>query len=132
MGEGRTGLVEGDVPVLADTAEEELDAAKRLDARFVRVALADEVLGVPVEDVYLRGRDVDCRSMHVSDYGQMRQMRTRTVREELAEHEGVVGLGVVLGEPDVLVHVEGHDMLESVFQVSTHIVNHGHQKHSKG
>ena len=38
---------------------------------------------------------------------------TRTVREELAEHEGVVGLGVVLRELDVLVHVEGHDMLEA-------------------
>ena len=32
--------------------------------------------------------------------------------EELAEHEGVVGLGVLLGEADVLVHVEGDDMLE--------------------
>ena len=37
----------------------------------------------------------------------------RTVREELAEHEGVVGLGVVLRELDVLVHVEGNDMFES-------------------
>lgn len=34
------------------------------------------------------------------------------MREELAEHESVVGLGVVLGEADVLVHVEGDDMLE--------------------
>ena len=34
------------------------------------------------------------------------------MREELAEHEGVVGLGVVLREPDVLVHVEGYDMTE--------------------
>ena len=32
--------------------------------------------------------------------------------EELAEHEGVVGLGVVLGQADVLGHVEGDDMLE--------------------
>ena len=32
--------------------------------------------------------------------------------EELAEHEGVVGLGVVLGQVDVLVHVEGDDVLE--------------------
>ena len=38
---------------------------------------------------------------------------TRTVREELAEHEGVVGLGVVLGKMDVFVHVEGDDVLEA-------------------
>ena len=39
--------------------------------------------------------------------------RRRTVGEELAEHEGVVGLGVVLGQRDVLVHVEGHDIFEA-------------------
>ncbi len=33
--------------------------------------------------------------------------------EELAEHEGVVRLWVVLGELDVFVHIEGHYMLES-------------------
>ena len=37
------------------------------------------------------------------------------MREELAEHEGVVGLGVVLRKGDVLVHVEGDDMLEGEF-----------------
>ena len=42
----------------------------------------------------------------------------RTVREELAEHEGVVGLGVVLGQRDVLVHVEGHDMFEPARRVA--------------
>lgn len=36
----------------------------------------------------------------------------RTVGEELAEHEGVVGLWVVFWELDVLVHVKGHNMLE--------------------
>ena len=35
------------------------------------------------------------------------------MREELAEHEGVVGLGVVLRELRVLVHVERDDILES-------------------
>ena len=33
--------------------------------------------------------------------------------EELAEHEGVVGLGMVLWQTNILVHVEGHDMLKS-------------------
>ena len=88
-----TGLVEGDVAVLADTAEEELDPAVLLDLGLVRVALRDEVLRVSVQDVHLRGRDVD-------------------VREELAEHEGVVRLGVVLGQADVLVHVERDDIRE--------------------
>ena len=40
-------------------------------------------------------------------------MRGRTVGEELAEHEGVVRLGVVLREPDVLVHVERDDVREA-------------------
>lgn len=35
------------------------------------------------------------------------------MREEFAEHEGVVGLGVVFREPDVLVHVECDDILET-------------------
>ena len=42
----------------------------------------------------------------------VRRWKGRTVREELAEHEGVVGFGVFLGQPDVLVHVEGDDVLE--------------------
>ena len=100
------------MPVLADSAEEELDAAVRLDARLVRVALADQVLGVAVQDVHLRGRDVD-------------------VREELAEHEGVVRLGVVLGQLDVLVHVERDDMFESV-EVRQHTVHiRGHSIRTK-
>ena len=37
----------------------------------------------------------------------------RTVREEFAEHECVVGFGVVFGKSDVLIHVECHDMFES-------------------
>ena len=57
--EGRTRLVERDVPVLADTAEEELDAAVRGDLGLVGLALEDEVLGVAVQDVDLGRRDVD-------------------------------------------------------------------------
>ena len=57
--QARARLVERDVPVLADSAEEELDAAVGLDLRLVRVAFGDQVLGVAVEDVDLRGRDVD-------------------------------------------------------------------------
>lgn len=52
-GEGGAGLVEGDVAVLTDAAEEELYAAVGFDLGFVGVALADEVFGVAVEDVDL-------------------------------------------------------------------------------
>ena len=55
-----TRLVEGDVPVLANTTKEELDTAISLDLLLVRLALLDEVLGVAVEDVHLRRRDVHC------------------------------------------------------------------------
>ena len=48
-----TRLVKSDVPVLADAAEEELDAAVFFDLGFVGFAFADEVFGVAVEDVYL-------------------------------------------------------------------------------
>ena len=34
------------------------------------------------------------------------------MREEFTEHKGVVGLGVVLREADVLVHVERDNILE--------------------
>ncbi len=35
------------------------------------------------------------------------------MREELAEHERVVGLGVIAGQAHVLVHVERDHILES-------------------
>lgn len=35
------------------------------------------------------------------------------MRKELAEHEGVIGLGVVSWEADILVHVECDDMFEA-------------------
>ena len=54
------GLVERDVPVLADAAQEELDAALRGNLGLVLLALEDEVLGVSVQDVHLRRWDVDC------------------------------------------------------------------------
>ena len=68
-----TGLVEGDVAVLADTAEEELDAAVLLDLFFVFLALLDQVLRVPVQDVHLGRRDVDCA--HAEPRSQYRSAR---------------------------------------------------------
>ena len=59
MGLRQTWLVERDVSVLADTAQEELDPAVLLDALLVGLAFADQVYGVAVEDVHLRRGDVD-------------------------------------------------------------------------
>lgn len=70
-GERRPGLVEGDVAVLADAREEEVDAADGLDLGLVGDALGFEVWVLAVEDVYVLGVDV-------------------YVGEEVLPHEGVV------------------------------------------
>ena len=44
--------------------------------------------------------------------GNGNELRNIDVLEEILVHEGVVALGVVDGEVHVLVHVEGHDVLE--------------------
>ena len=83
-GQARTGLVEGDVAILAYAGQEEVDAACRLDLGLVRDALGLEVGGVAVEDVDIA---------RVNVY----------VREEVLPHEGVVALWVVPRDPDVFV-----------------------------
>ena len=86
-------LVEGDVAVLADAGEEEVDAASGFDGVLVADAFGLEVRGVTVEDVDVGRVDVD-------------------VGEEVLPHEGVVGLGVVTRNADVFIHVEGDDVFE--------------------
>ena len=56
--EGRTRLVKCDVSVLADAAEEELDATDGLDLCLVLVALVDQVWRVSIEDVYVFRVDI--------------------------------------------------------------------------
>ena len=95
------GLVEGDVPILADSPEEELDAASGLDLGLVLVALADQVGRVSIEDVYVFRVDVHytCYGNVVSSAGSFPVRGgdgARTVRKELAEHESMVGFGVFL------------------------------------
>ena len=92
-GKAGAGLVEGDVAVGADAAHEEVDAAGGGDGLFIVLALGLDVGGVAVEDMDVLLLDVD-------------------VAEEVVPHEGVVTLGVLLGEVDVLVHVEGDDVPE--------------------
>jgi len=91
--ERRSRLIEGKMTVGADAAEEKLDATKALDLIFVALTLGDQVRSIGVRDVDILSGDVD-------------------EVEEVLVHEGPVTLGVVLGEADVLVHVEGDDVLE--------------------
>ena len=79
--------------VRADAAEEEVDATNLADTLLVGCTLGFEVGGVAVEDM-------DVVRLHVD------------VLEEVATHEGVVTLGVILGQADVFVHVEGDDVAE--------------------
>ena len=77
-------LVECDVPVLTDTAEEEVDATHSLDLGLVLDALGFQIWRVAVQNVHIVGVDVH-------------------VREEVLPHEAVVALRVVPGDPDVLI-----------------------------
>lgn len=92
-GKTGAGLVEGDVAILADASKEQVNAAGELNGVLVCNALGLEVDGVAVEDMDVGGVDVD-------------------MGEEVLPHEGVIGLGVIARDPDVLVHVEGHDMFK--------------------
>ena len=92
-GQAGAWLVEGDVAVLANAREEEVDAAVALDGVLVGDALGLEAGGVAVEDVDVGRVDVD-------------------VGEEVLPHEGMVRLRVVSGNTHVLVHVEGDDILK--------------------
>lgn len=56
---GLTWLVERDVTVLADSAQEELNSTSGFDTLFVVFALANEIFHSSVQDIYLRGRDID-------------------------------------------------------------------------
>jgi hypothetical protein len=56
----RTRLIECNVSVFTDAAQEELDTAIRFYTLFVCVTFRDEVLCISIEDVDLGRRDVDC------------------------------------------------------------------------
>ena len=92
-GQAGSGLVEGDVAIGTYAAHEEVDASCFSDGFLVVCALCLEVCGVAVEDMDVFFLDVD-------------------MAEEVVPHEGVVALGMVLEEVDILVHVERDDVLE--------------------
>lgn len=101
--ERRARLVKSDVAVGTDAAEEELDASVALDLGFVVGALLEKIGSVSVQDVNI---------LRTMGDGNRNGLRNIDVLEEILVHEGVVALGVVHGEVHVLVHVEGHDVLE--------------------
>lgn len=92
-GQAGSGFVEGNVAILTDTGEEQVNASRGLDSILVGDALGLEALSVTVEDVDVGGVDV-------------------YVREEVVPHERVVRLGVVTGNTDVFVHVESDDIFK--------------------
>ena len=100
--EGGVRLVEGDVPVNADTTHEEVDAAVGGDLLFVAGALAFGVVGHTVEDV-------DVLRLHVDE-----------MVEEVVMHEVPVALVMLMGQAEVLVHVEGDDVREGDFTGFVH------------
>lgn len=108
--EGLTGLIERNVTVLANSAKEEIDAAHRLDLGFICIALPDKILCVSIENVDLGRGDIDYRTGYTS--ASHKTLEQHTVREKLAEHEGMVGLGMILRETDVFVHIESNNILE--------------------
>lgn len=82
--EGGAGLVEGDVAVWPDAAEEEINSTDFTDGLFVREALRFEVWGGAAEHVDILWGNVD-------------------VGKEMGVHKGVVGRGVSGGDAYVFV-----------------------------
>ena len=91
-----TGLVKGDMTIGADTSDEEVDAASFHDHLLVVLALSSEVGGIAVEDVDVLLRTVD-------------------MIEQVTSHEGMIALGMGLGQTNILVHVKGDHVLEGHF-----------------
>lgn len=92
-GQAGAGLVEGNVAVLANTSEEQVDAASSLNGILIGDALGFQAGCVAVENVHVGGVDV-------------------YMGEEVLPHKGVVRLGVVAGDAHVLIHVEGNDIFK--------------------
>ena len=81
------------MPVRTNTSEEEIDTTSGTDSSFVGSAFSFEVGSIPVEDVDVFLLDID-------------------VAEEVLPHEAVIALRVILRDTNVLVHIEGDDVLE--------------------
>ena len=89
----RAWLVECDMTIRADTADEQVDTTCLLDHLLVVLALSLKVGCITIKDMYVLLWTVD-------------------MIEQVASHESVVALRVSLWQAYVLVHVEGDDILE--------------------
>ena len=92
-GQRTVRLVEGNVSVGADAAYEQVDAASLLNHLLIVGTLGGQVLGIAVEDVDVLLGAVD-------------------VVKQVASHEGVVALRVLLRQPHIFVHIECQHILE--------------------
>ena len=88
-----SGLIEGNVAVWANSSEEQLDAATPRNLLLVLDAFSLEIGRVAVEQVHVL-------RLHIH------------MREKVAVHESVVRFWVFTWDTDILVHVEGGDILE--------------------
>jgi len=92
-GEAAAWLVEGNMSVRTYATHEEVYTTGILDHLLVVCTLCHKVLGIAIEDMDVLWLDVD-------------------MVEEVVPHKAVVALGMVDIEANILVHVEGDDVLE--------------------
>ena len=92
-GQRGEGLVERDMPVDAATAHEQVDAAVGCDLILVALALRLGIRCQTVEDIDILRRDVN-------------------MVKEILVHKVPVALVVLARQTDVLVHIEGDDVLK--------------------
>ena len=92
-GEGGKGLVESNVAVYTAAAHEQVDTAVGSDLVFVALALCFQIFSHTVQNVDILSRNVD-------------------VVEEIVVHEVPVALVMLSGQTNILVHIEGHNILE--------------------
>jgi hypothetical protein len=105
------------MPIFADTREEEIDSAGVPDVLFICGALCLEVLDGAVQNMHLLGGDVDVGEElgePARGSGTCRDMSSIPAFNApgMHAHEAMIALGVVAGQADVLVHVEGDDVFE--------------------
>jgi len=100
-GQGRTGLVEGNMTIGTNTAQEELDTTNTGNLSLELLTLFIQIRSITIQNVSVLGLDVD-------------------VHKEVLPHERVVGFRMITRQANVLVHVEGNNMLKADFSSLVH------------
>ena len=88
--------IESNVAVNTGAAQKQVDAAVGSDLILVTLALGFQILSHAVEDVDVLSGNVD-------------------VVEEIIVHEVPVALVMLTGQADILVHIEGNNILKGYF-----------------